>query len=59
MRYLISLFAITIMLSSCRDRDEVDSFLVVNLLMNKGIINWYTPEQREILRQEIEMVLRD
>lgn len=48
-------------LSSCRSKEETDSFIIVEMLQRERG-PWcvgYTVEQREILRQQIEQALRN
>ena len=48
-----------VLVSSCRDKHETDSYLLVELLQREQLLHWYTVEQREILRQKIEHTLRN
>ena len=57
MKYLVII--LFIILSGCRSKSETDSFLVMELLQRRQLLHWYTPEQREVLRQEIERVLKN
>lgn len=43
----------------CRSKTETDSFLVIEVLQRRGLIHWYTPDQREVLRQEIQHTLEN
>jgi hypothetical protein len=57
MKYLMML--VFLLSVSCRGKAENDSYLVLELLQRRGLIYWYTPEQREVLRQEIQFILKE
>lgn len=59
MKKALFLLASVVLLAGCRSKPETDSYLVMEVLQRRGLIYYYSVDQREQLRQEIYYVLKD
>jgi len=58
MKRLMAVSLILVAAGCGKPKAETNSYLVVEMLQRRGLISWYTNDQREQLRAEVERIIK-